>query len=155
MDKTFEIKSSGVDVRDIMTKIRERIEQKTRAGIYDSYNLSGVIALELENFKTDDDYLNYYLRTIYRSANIDLGNFRIPSKTIFFGLGSVFLKRIIWNLLKFYTYRLFSQQKDFNSKIVGIVQGMNQKFDCRLADLEEKIEELSQPTEAKARPTKE
>ena len=56
----------------------------------------------------------------------------------------VLLKKLIWKLLKFYTFRLFSQQKDFNAKMVSVSEGINRKLDRKLAVLEDRLERLSE-----------
>ena len=145
MNETFEIRTPGVDVKNLVARIRERVEAKRKAGGYDPYDLTAVKALELENLKTDEAYLDYYLKTVWRAADVDLGDFPITSKIFFFGRPAVWLKKIIWKSLKFYTYRLFSQQKDFNAKMASIADGMNRKFERRLSVLEGKIEALSRP----------
>ena len=139
MENTFEINTPGIDVEAIVATIRERVEEKQQAGVYEQYNISPAVALEIDNLKTDADYLNYYLDTIWRAADIDLGDFPIHSKTPVVGRPVVLLKKIIWTLMKFYTFRLFSQQKDFNVKMASIVHGLDMKYEERLAALEEKI----------------
>ena len=139
MEETFEINTPGIDVQAIVATIRERVEEKKRDGVYDQYNISPAVALEIDNLKTDADYLNYYLDTIWRAADIDLGDFPIYSKAPIVGRPVVLLKKIIWKLLKFYTFRLFSQQKDFNVKMASIVHGLEMKYEQRFAALEEKL----------------
>ena len=138
-DEVFEINTPGVDVEAIMERIRERVEEKRRTGTYERYNLSAATALEMNNLRSDDAYLDYYLKTIWRAADVDLGDFEIYSKTFLIGRPAVWLKKIIWKLLKFYTFRLFSQQKDYNARMASIVQGLDAKYERRLAALEEKF----------------
>ena len=139
MENTFEINTPGIDVEAIIATIRERVEEKQQAGVYDQYNISPAVALEIDNLKTDQAYLDYYMSTIWRAADIDLGDFPIHSKTPIMGRPVVLLKKIIWKLLKFYTFRLFSQQKDFNVKMASIVHGLEMKYEQRFAALEEKL----------------
>ena len=127
------------DVEAIMERIRERVEEKRRTGTYERYNLSAATALEMNNLRSDDAYLDYYLKTIWRAADVDLGDFEIYSKTFLIGRPAVWLKKVIWKLLKFYTFRLFSQQKDYNARMASIVQGLDAKYERRLAALEEKF----------------
>jgi len=142
MAETFEINTPGVEFKNVMARIRERVEKKRSSGLYERYNLSGLRAMELENIKDGEAYLDYYLKTIWKAADIDLGNFPITSKTYILGEPVVWLKKIIWQLLKFYTYRLFSQQKDFNAKLARITDGLNRKFERKVSVLEGKIEAL-------------
>lgn len=144
IENTFEIATPGVDVPRIVAQIQSRIEEKRQAGVYDRYNLSAIKAIEMDNLKSDEAYLEYYLRTIWRAADIDLGDFEIPVKTPVIGKPVVLLKKLIWKLLKFYTFRLFSQQKDFNAKMVSVSEGINRKLDRKLAVLEDRLERLSE-----------
>jgi len=146
MSDTFQIDTPGVDVTKAVEEIRQRVEAKRAAGVYDRYNLSSLRAMELENIKDGEAYLDYYLKTIGRAADIDLGDFTIVSKTYLLGEPVVWLKKIIWKLLKFYTYRLFSQQKDYNAKMARISDGLNRKFERRISVLEGKIEALRSGT---------
>ncbi len=139
MEETFEINTPGIDVEAIVATIRERVEEKKRSGVYDQYNISPAVALEIDNLRTDADYLNYYLDSIWSAADIDLGDFPIQSKSPLLGRPVVWLKKIIWKLMKFYTFRLFSQQKEFNVKMASIVHGLDMKYEARLAALEEKV----------------
>ena len=133
----------GQDVREAMAEIRDRVEKKRREGHFDDYELTDVKSMAVENFKTDEAYLDYYLDATRRAANIDLGDFKIESKTSA-GRLLVGLKKIIWKLLKFYTFRLFSQQKEFNAMAASTLQGMSQKVNRRLAALEKEIERLNE-----------
>jgi hypothetical protein len=142
MSATFEINTPGVDVKKVIAEIRQRVGEKRARGLYDRYQLSGLRAMELENLQDGEAYLDYYLSNIVRAADIDLGDFPIVSKTYLVGEPVVWLKKIIWKLLKFYTYRLFSQQKDYNLKLARIVDGLNRKFERRISALEGKIEAL-------------
>jgi len=142
MEEIFEIQTPGIDTEAIMATIRQRVEEKRHAGVYARYNIPEITAIEMDNLKSDEAYLDYYLRTIWRAADIDLGDFAIPCKTPGIGKAVVMLKKIIWQLLKFYTFRPFSQQKDFNAKMVSIVEGLNRKMDRRTAVLEDRIENL-------------
>ncbi len=137
MNEIFEIGADGVDAKRVMREIEERVARKKEAGVYDRYNLSKITALELSNVKNETDFLNYSFKVIQHSWDIDIGDFPIYSKGGIFGKPVVLLKKVIWNLLKFYTYRLFSQQREFNCQIVNAVTSLNRKLDSELAALKE------------------
>lgn len=133
--ETFEIKTPGVDVKEIMREIEARVEEKKAQGIYEKYNLRQVAQLEMENIKDETQYLQWLLKVLDRSWDVDIGDPQIVNKGGIFGKPEVWLKKIIWHLMKFYTYRLFSQQKEFNSQVV-IALGLLSK---RLEKLEERL----------------
>jgi len=140
MSDNFQIGTSGVDVEAVMAEIRRRVEAKRARGVYNQYSLAdagyehGTITL-----KHGDEYFDYYLKNLLLAAEIDISDFPIESKTPFFGQPAVWLKKIIWKLMKFYTFRLFSQQKDFNARVAVILQGMERVYSRRLAELEERL----------------
>ena len=62
---TFTISADGIDVQKIMEKIRERVEKKRAAGVYDKYNLDKVTRLEVAEAKRLTQYAS---RTRYPSS---------------------------------------------------------------------------------------
>jgi len=135
--ETFEIKTPGVDVKELIREIEERVEEKKAQGIYDQYHLKNIAQLELENIKDETQYLEWLLKVLDRSWDIHIGDPQIINKGGILGYPVVWLKKIIWQLLKFYTYRLFSQQKEFNSQVV-IAVGLLAK---RLEKLEQRLKQ--------------
>ena len=140
MDDIFRIDTPGVNVDEVMAEIRRRAEEKRKTGDYNRGRLSSLAHLETANLKTSDEVLDYYLKTLVAASEIDITDFEIESKTPFFGRPVVWLKKIIWKLLKFYTYRLFSQQKDYNARVALILQGMDRRYSRRLEELEKSLE---------------
>ncbi len=138
MEARREDQTDRPELEEVMRTIRERVEEKRRRGVYDRYNLKAIEALEAETIRADAGEPERYLRDIWITADIDLGDFEIQNKGGFLGLPVVWLKKIIWKLLKFYTFRLFSQQKSFNARTAFILREMNQKFEERLKALEDK-----------------
>jgi len=136
-DDVFSINPDNVDVQEIVGAVRERVEKKKAAGVYDKYNLVGVTKLEVSQAKSEEDFLRYHLKALRKSWEIDIGDFQIPSKGGILGRPAVWLKKILWFVLKFYTFRLFTQQRDFNLQVVNTLQA-----------LDAKIEKLSQQLKA-------
>lgn len=132
--ETFEIKTPGIDVKQLMREIEERVAEKKAQGVYDRHNLDRITKLEIENVKDDAEYLRWLLKSIDQSWDVNIGDPQIVNKGGILGKPEVWLKKIIWQLLKFYTYRLFSQQKEFNSQ-VAMALGLISK---RIEDLEKK-----------------
>jgi len=139
MSNNFEIKAKDIDVAVIMQEIKDRVEKKKKEGIYDKYNLEHVVVKDVAELKTEKDFLNYYLELIQHTCDIDIGDFEIPSKGGFLGKPMAKFKRLIWIILRFYTYRLFSQQKEFNFQLVNTIMSLNK----RIEELEKKLEETS------------
>lgn len=132
------IQASGIDVDKIMQEIKDKVEKKKREGVYDKYNLSGIATKDIGELQTERDFLNYYLELIQHTCDVDIGDFEIPSKGGILGKPVAKLKRLMWILLRFYTYRLFSQQKEFNFQIVNTIMSLNK----RLEEIEKKISKV-------------
>jgi len=133
--ETFEIKTPGVNVREVMKEIQDRVAQKKASGVYNQYNFEKITHLEMENIKDDVEYLQWLFKVINQSWDINIGDPQIVNKGGLLGKPIVLLKKVIWQLLKFYTYRLFSQQREFNSQVV-MALGLLTK---RIEKLEEKV----------------
>ena len=138
--------SENMDVKDIMEVIRRRVREKKEAGVYDRYNLTGVTRLEIVEAKSEEDFLNYYLKVMQKSYELDIGDFEIPSKGGFLGKPAVWLKRILWKLLKFYTYRMFTQQREFNLQVLNTLKCINRKIEKQHRELMEKSDQIRNPS---------
>jgi len=138
--------SENIDVKDIMEVIRRRVREKKEAGVYDRYNLTGVTRLEIVEAKSEEDFLNYYLKVMQKSYELDIGDFEIPSKGGFLGKPAVWLKKILWKLLKFYTYRMFTQQREFNLQVLNTLKCINRKIEKQHRELMEKSEQIRKPS---------
>jgi hypothetical protein len=135
----FEIPSNKVDTESIMKEIRQRIKQKEQAGIYHRYNRAKIHTLELQDIENEEDFLGYYLKAIGSTWAIDINDWEIINKGGVSGKPIVLLKKIIWKLLKFYTYRLWSQQREFNAQIANTVSALNKKFDKEIQELKSEV----------------
>ena len=138
--------SENIDVKDIMEVIRRRVREKKEAGVYDRYNLTGVTRLEIVEAKSEEDFLNYYLKVMQKSYELDIGDFEIPSKGGFLGKPAVWLKKILWKLLKFYTYRMFTQQREFNLQVLNTLKCINRKIEKQHRELMEKSDQTKEPS---------
>ncbi len=134
--------SGGVDVKKLMETVRQRVEAKKESGAYDRYNLSGITRLEIVEAKSEEDFLNYYLKVMQKSYELDIGDFEIPSKGGLLGKPAVWIKKIIWHLLKYYTYRMFTQQREFNSQVLNTLKYLNRKIDKHHCQLMEKLQQI-------------
>ncbi len=139
---TFSIGAEGIDVQKIMGKIRKRVDEKKAAGVYDKYNLDDITRLEVSEAKSDEDFLRYYLKIIRRTYMLDIDDFDIPSKRGILGKPVVWLKKIIWHLMKFYTYRMFTQQREFNLQIVHTLAALNRKIDKNHKEILDELKKL-------------
>jgi len=143
MEETFRITGDAINVTEIMEKLKQRVKEKREAGLYDKYNLSKASRLGIDEIQSEEEFLEYYLKLIEETADVDISDFEIVSKGGLQGKFIVGVKTIIWKLLKFYTYRLFSQQKEFNAQAVNTIMSLNKKID-KLSEKIDRIENSSQ-----------
>ena len=129
MENTFQITGDAINVTEIMEKLKRRVKEKREAGLYDKYNLSKASRLGIDEIQSEEEFLEYYLKLIEETSDVDISDFEIVSKGGLPGRFIVGLKTVIWKLLKFYTYRLFSQQKEFNAQVVNTIMSLNKKID--------------------------
>jgi hypothetical protein len=116
-DGEFEVSAPAIDAEVLVGKIREEVRRKRESGAYGDYDLSGLAELDYEKDLKEEDFLRYYLQVVERLADVNYGDFEIVSKGGPFGRVEVLLKKVIWKLLRFYTYRLFSQQREFDCQV--------------------------------------
>lgn len=140
-EEFFEIKDSDIDVKEIMEDIEAKVSEKKQAGVYDKYNLEMLTELQIEQLNDDKDLLEYYIRAVKRSWDVDINDFDIPNKGGILGKPMVMFKTLIWKCLKFYTYRLFSQQREFNSQMVSALEGLSNKIDSEVKEIKQAISE--------------
>lgn len=141
-DAMFEIKTPGVDAGKLVAEIRAAAEQKMAAGVYADARIARAERLNLANLRDADEFLNFYLKCLRDAAFVDISDFPIRERRAFAGPLLVALKKTIWGLLKFYTYRLWSQQNQVNGLLVTAVEGVDQKYTARIAELERRVQAL-------------
>ncbi|MBI1884584.1 MAG: hypothetical protein HYS08_10350 [Chlamydiae bacterium] len=142
-DKEFQIGAEGIDIEKIMGKIRANIEEKKKAGVYEKYDLSGISRLEVENISTEEEFLNYYIEILQRTCDVNIGDFEIINEGGILGSFEVLAKKVVWKLLKFYTYRLFSQQKEFNCQVTNAFLSLRKHMDTRFKEIHERLDFLT------------
>jgi hypothetical protein len=51
-------------------------------------------------------------------------------------------KKGLWDILKFYTYRLWSQQNQVNGMLLALAEELDERYRRRIAALEARIQQL-------------
>lgn len=136
----FSIGAEGISQEKIAEEIEALVAKKKSEGVYNNISLnSDYDFLKLSN---EEDFIKYYLKIIRHSWEIDVNDFEIPRKKGFVGYCEHLLKKIIWKLLKFYTYRLFSQQIEFNSQIRNAIIAVHEDISSRIEILEKRLDKI-------------
>ena len=121
-EKDLEITDPALAAEALAGEVRERVRRKTESGAYKGYDLSGIASLDYEKEQGEEDFLRYHLDVVERLSDVNYGDFEIVPKGGPFGRAEVLLKKVIWKLLRFYTYRLFSQQREFDCQVAEALQ---------------------------------
>jgi len=86
--------------------------------------LDTIRELDIKALKDNTEVLSRVIAHMRESAVIDIGDFEIVNTGGPFGRLEVLVKKTIWKLLRFYTYRMFSQQRAFNMQVVAVLEAM-------------------------------
>ena len=138
----FEIGAAGIDTAKIVEEIQASVAKKIEDGIYADARIARAERTNLVNLRNEDEFLGFYLKCLRDAAFVDISDFEIRERRPVVGPLLIGLKRVIWSLLKFYTYRLWSQQNQVNGLIVTAIQGLDEKYAAKIKALEAQIKEL-------------
>ncbi|MBU4198944.1 MAG: hypothetical protein KKG09_07450 [Verrucomicrobia bacterium] len=141
----FKIGADGVDVDALMAGIRESVTRKMESGVYRDVRVALAEKSNLVNIKDDESFLKFYIECLRNAVFVDINDFEIQERR---RLGSgllVILKKGMWALLKFYTYRLWSQQNQVNGLLLTAIEGLDDKYRNRIRDMETRLAALEGP----------
>ena len=141
-DKIFEIGAKGVDAAKIVAEIREIVEAKKQQGVYADSRVALADRTNLEQLRNDEQFLEFYLECLRDAVFVDISDFEITERRSRFRGCLVALKRGLWKLLKFYTYRLWSQQNQVNGLLLSATEIVEKTAKEKVAELEARIEAL-------------
>jgi hypothetical protein len=145
-ESIFEIGAPGVDTESIVREIRASVEKKAAEGVYSDARVARAERANLANLRNQDEFLDFYLQCLSDAAFVDISDFPIRERRPVLAPLLVGFKKVVWKLLKFYTYRLWSQQNQVNGLLVTAIEGVDEKYQARLKALEERIKELEERT---------
>jgi len=138
-DPQFSIGAEGIDAEKIMAEIKAAVAGKTAQGAYRDVRVAQAERANLANLSDDESFLKYYLECLRNAVFVDINDFEIRERRSFGSVFFVALKKIIWNMLKFYTYRLWSQQNQINGLLVTAVESLDEKYRARCETLERRL----------------
>lgn len=141
-DPMFRIGANGVDAAGIVADIRETVAEKTRKGVYSDPRVAKAERSNVANLTSDDDFAEFYLDCLREAVSVDIADFEIVERRTRFSGVLVGLKRLIWAMLRFYTYRLWSQQNQVNGLLLSAVEGIEARYKDKLHRLEERLDQL-------------
>ena len=141
---TAGLKEALPDLKTIMNEIRATVERKRAEGAYDDERIARAERLNVERLKDEDSFVDFYLDGLHHIFLVNINDFPIRTHRGLLGAPIVLLKKTIWKMLKFYTYRLFSQQNQINGQIVCALDGLNKKVNRRLEKIEERLARIEE-----------
>jgi hypothetical protein len=94
------------------------------------------------SFSSNTAFLDSLLGTLQDTAFVDISDFEIVERRQRWSWPLITLKKCIWSLLRFYTFRLWSQQNEVNGFLLAALQGIHEEQKQRIAKLESRIAEL-------------
>jgi hypothetical protein len=141
-DRPFEIGAEGVDAAAIVAEVQARVRARRAAGDYQDPRIARAERANLSNLKGDQDFQLFYLECLRDAIFVDINDFDIVERRARFSGLLVALKRALWKLLKFYTYRLWSQQNQVNGLLFSAIESADGAARERIAALEQRVAEL-------------
>lgn len=134
--------ADGVDVNQLMDSIRESVAEKTRSGAYGGALVARAERFNLVNLKKDENFFELYMDSLRESVVVDINDFEIRERRRSAGLILRPVKTILWKILKFYTYRLWSQQNQVNGLLLSATEEIDRKYRDKIRGLEERLARL-------------
>ena len=144
MSSVIEIGAPGFDTEKLMQEIEARVAAKADQGVYADARIARAERTNLLHLKGDEDFIGFYLKCLREAAFVDINDFVIREKRGALAPALRALKKVIWKLLKFYTYRLWSQQNTINGLLVTGLESLEEKYRDQIKHLEARVEELEQ-----------
>ncbi len=95
-----------------------------------------------ESFATNTEFLERFLAVMQDNAFVDISDFDIVERRQRWNWILVAIKKAVWNLLRFYTYRLWSQQNEINGFMLAALEGMQAAAKEREDLLEKRVRQL-------------
>jgi hypothetical protein len=138
----FQIGADGVDSAAINAEIQSAVDSRAAMGAYADARIARAERLNLVNIPRDGAFITQYLRSLRDAVEVDISDFEIRERRAGLAPLLIRLKKFIWNLLKFYTYRLWSQQNQVNGMLAAGLEGMDEQMTAKLRRLEERIAKL-------------
>ena len=136
------IGADGINAGAVVAQIQAEVARKRAAGAYDEARVARAERNNLLTLKDDASFMEQYLLCLRQIVAVDINDFEIIEKRGRFAPALVRLKKAIWKLLKFYTFRLWSQQNQTNALLLAAVEIMETRHRREIAGLRERIAKL-------------
>ena len=136
------IGADGIDVHKVVEEILASVADKRAQGVYDEQLAARAEKNNLLTIKDDEAFMDQYLVCLRQIVPVDINDFEILERRSRFAPVSKAVKKVIWKMLKFYTYRLWSQQNQTNGVLLAAVETLDRRYRKDIAALKARIAEL-------------
>lgn len=141
-DEPITVGADTVDVAKLVATIRETVDAKMQSGAYNGAQLARAERFNLVNLKKNENFFEIYMESLREAVFVDINDFEIRERRRSAGLILVPLKKVLWKLLKFYTYRLWSQQNQVNGLLLSATEEIDRKYRDKIRGLEDRLARL-------------
>jgi hypothetical protein len=139
----FQINAPGIDTVKIVAEIQAEVSRKMAEGVYSDARVATAERHNLAHMADGEELLKFYLNCLRETVQVDISDWEIKDRRGGAAGGLlVKFKTTVWKLLKFYTYRLWSQQNQVNGLLHTAVESSFKNYERRISELEKRIEEL-------------
>ncbi len=136
------ITAEDIDVDALIAEIKANVEQRRARGEYNDSRIALAERHNLQHMKDDPAFLERYLECMRPLSHVDISDFEIVEKRARFSSLLVRFKTLIWKLLRFYTFRLWSQQNQVNGILLSAIELLESRYKQRIDDLETRLAQL-------------
>ena len=144
IDDMFKIGVRDFDTSHIVEQIRARVADNMKKGVYADLSVARAERTNLCNLRDEEEFLTFYMDCLRDTCFVDINDFEIVERRPRFAKLLVRLKRSIWSMLKFYTYRLWSQQNQINGLFLSTIEITDARYRETLAKQDARIHDLEQ-----------
>lgn len=138
------IGAPGFDADALVADLQAAVDRKIKDGVYADARVARAEKTNLVHLRGSEDFITFYLTCLRDAVFVDISDFDIRERRRGVGRLLVLLKKVIWKLLKFYTYRLWSQQNQVNGLIITALEGLENQSSTHIAALEKRIAALEE-----------
>jgi len=136
------IHASGVDTEQAAKQIQQAAAERHASAKLPMQRLSESKVQSPDGFASNTAFIDALLATLHDTAFVDISDFEIIERRKRWSRPLIALKKGIWSMLRFYTYRLWSQQNEINGFLLAALQGIHEDSCERITELEKRVAEL-------------
>lgn len=138
----IKIGADGIDAEEIVSRIRKRAAERRDSGEFDLEVVARAERYNLSSVKDNADFFDRYIACLRLVTQVDINDFEIVERRARFSFLLKKLKKTIWSLLRFYTYRLWTQQNQANSMLQAAIEIVARRDSEQLKKMQNRIDEL-------------